>query len=214
MLTQSVHVFLNGEFIDPESVRKLIHQGDIVIAVDGGYAHIQHLGLLPAMLIGDLDSIDPVEIQTAEQNGVKVIRFPTKKDQTDFELALDEVLRMGGSRVFIHAGLGGRLDHTLTNLAVMSSERYLGLGLVLLHGNQTIQFVRQSLTLTGKSGDLVSLIPWQGPVTGVRTVGLDYPLQDETLFPDQSRGVSNLMTGSEALVSIQSGVLLCIYQSK
>ncbi len=214
MLTQNVHVFLNGEFIDPESVRELIRQDDLIIAVDGGYSHVQQLGLLPTILIGDLDSIDPAEIQTAEENGVKVIRFPVEKDQTDFELALDEVLRLGVSRVLIHAGLGGRLDHTLTNLAVMSSERYLGMALVLIHGNQAIQFVRQSLTLTGKSGDLVSLIPWQGPVTGVRTVGLDYPLQDETLFPDQSRGVSNLMTGSEALVSIQSGVLLCIYQSK
>jgi thiamine pyrophosphokinase len=62
-----------------------------------------------------------------------------------------------------------------------------------------------------KPGDLISLIPWQGDVTGVRTEGLKYPLQGETLFSGQARGVSNLAVGKLVSVSRKSGALLFIH---
>jgi thiamine pyrophosphokinase len=43
------------------------------------------------------------------------------------------------------------------------------------------------------------------------TKGLTYKLQDETLFPERSRGISNVMKKSEAEVSLQSGVILCVH---
>ncbi|HMB24899.1 MAG TPA: hypothetical protein VKP08_18775, partial [Anaerolineales bacterium] len=66
----------------------------------------------------------------------------------------------------------------------------------------------------GRSGDLVSLIPWQGAVTEVETRNLKYPLRRETLYPDKTRGVSNEMLGSSASVSIGSGLLLVVHRRK
>jgi thiamine pyrophosphokinase len=212
MSAKTIHLFLNGELVDPLQIRDSILPGDVIIAVDGGYRHVRRLGLTPTMLIGDLDSVTPSELREAEEAGTRIIRYPVEKDQTDFELALEETLSIEPGQVFIHAGVGGRLDHTLTNLAVLSSERFAELHPVLIHGSQTIQFIHDSLTLTGKAGDLVSLIPWQGQVAGVQTDGFQYPLRGEVLYPDQSRGVSNVMISSKAVVSIQTGVLLCIYQ--
>jgi thiamine pyrophosphokinase len=58
----------------------------------------------------------------------------------------------------------------------------------------------------------VSLLPLQGPVTGIRTQGLKYPLVDETLYPDQTRGISNVMENDTAVITIKHGKLLCIHE--
>jgi thiamine pyrophosphokinase len=56
----------------------------------------------------------------------------------------------------------------------------------------------------------VSLIPFGGDAHGIRTQGLEYPLNDESLFFGPARGVSNVLLGVEARVSLRSGMLLCI----
>ena len=66
------------------------------------------------------------------------------------------------------------------------------------------------LKLEGERGDIVSLIPLHGPARGVTTVGLEYRLQDGELAFGSSRGVSNVLLGEEARVSLVSGTLLCL----
>jgi thiamine pyrophosphokinase len=56
------------------------------------------------------------------------------------------------------------------------------------------------------------LIPWQAPVEGVSTGGLRWPLYAETLYPDQSRGISNVMLAEKATVQIKSGLLLVVHR--
>ena len=57
-------------------------------------------------------------------------------------------------------------------------------------------------------GDTVSLIPWNGAVKGIRTHGLRWPLNNESLDPDKTRGISNEMLDAAAEVSIETGLLL------
>ena len=93
MSAKTIHLFLNGELVDPLQIRDSILPGDVIIAVDGGYRHVRRLGLTPTMLIGDLDSVDPAESTRSRsklEQGSSVI--PVEKDQTDFELALEETL--------------------------------------------------------------------------------------------------------------------------
>ncbi len=67
-----------------------------------------------------------------------------------------------------------------------------------------------SLAIAGAPGDHVSLLPLAGPVAGVTTDGLLYPLHDEPLLPGPARGLSNALTGAAAHVRIARGVLLVI----
>jgi thiamine pyrophosphokinase len=71
--------------------------------------------------------------------------------------------------------------------------------------------VRSSLELDGRAGDLVTLLPVVGPAHGVRTEGLRYPLDGETLAPGSTRGVSNELARTPARVSLTSGVLLVVF---
>jgi thiamine pyrophosphokinase len=59
----------------------------------------------------------------------------------------------------------------------------------------------------------VSLMPINGQVTGIRTTGLHFPLDGETLYPEKTRGISNWLSTSNASITIDSGLLLCIHET-
>jgi len=204
-------VFANGSMDDELSVRRLIHPGDFLAAVDGGLRHLDRLGLQPDLLIGDMDSADPERVQALEKVGVRVVHFPRDKDETDLELALREPAVLASDPIVILGALGGRLDQTLGNIALLLQPGLSGRNISLDDGSTRVFLIRSSARLTGSPGDTVSLIPILSPASGIRTEGLKYPLNNETLFPEGTRGISNVMTGSKAAVSIGDGILLCIH---
>jgi thiamine pyrophosphokinase len=77
---------------------------------------------------------------------------------------------------------------------------------------EEIYFCRNRVQVHGRRGDLVSLIPWGGAVSGVRTTNLKWVLNKETLYPDKTRGISNEMTDTMASISIGSGLLLVVHR--
>jgi thiamine pyrophosphokinase len=209
-----IHMFLNGELKDPERISRLIQPADRLVAVDGGLYAILKLGLVPDLIIGDLDSISPADLLPFQETGVSILRFPPAKDETDFELALDEVQKQSPDRVFVHAALGGRFDQSLANLALVGADRYAGMPILVVDGDNELFFILSSSQIDGHPGDIISLLPWMGEVQGVITTHLDYPLKNETLYPDRTRGISNVMNTDQAIVSITHGRLLCIHTKK
>ena len=81
-------------------------------------------------------------------------------------------------------------------------------------GHEELFLIQRHAEVLGKKGDTVSLLPLLSPAMGIKTKGLKYPLQDETLFPERSRGVSNEMESGRAEISLKSGMLLCIHTRK
>ena len=78
--------------------------------------------------------------------------------------------------------------------------------------SKKFSFAATNVQINGSSGDIVSLIPWQGEVTGIVTTGLKWLLQDETLYPQKTRGISNEMLDDTATVQIKSGLLLIVHR--
>ncbi len=201
-------IFANGELPDLELARDLISDDDLLIAADGGTRHILALGLTPHVIIGDLDSTS-VDIQPLTKRGTQVIEFSRDKDATDLELALDHALALNPTEIRIIAALGGRLDQTLANIALLATPQPTPIALD--DGVQEIFFCRDQARVRGSRGDIVSLIPWGGEVTGVLTENLRWPLVSETLHPNKTRGISNEMLGEEASVKIGTGLLLIVH---
>ena len=82
----------------------------------------------------------------------------------------------------------------------------------LIDGDQEITLLRpgEPHVIQGSPGDIVSLIPIRGDVKTLTTSGLEYPLQRGHLPFGATLGVSNIMTASEATISLQEGLLICI----
>jgi len=205
-------IFANGHLPDLDAARAIVRADDFILAADGGTHNALALGLTPHLIVGDLDSITDWERKIMETAGVEMIRFSRDKNETDLELAIQHAVEMQPKQVVIVGALGGRLDQTLGNIALLSDSRLSTLDLRLDDGVEELFFCRSQAEVHGRSGELVSLIPWGVPVEGVRTEGLRWPLSDETLYPNKTRGISNELLGERATVRIRSGLLLIVHR--
>ena len=184
---------------------------DLVIAADGGGRHCLALGVQPAIVIGDLDSLNPDEQALLRAGGAEIRRYPERKDFTDLELALLAAREAGAGEILILGALGLRWDQTLANLLLAASQP--GVRVRLEDGSQEFHFIKagEPLELAGQPGDVVSLVPLAGPAAEITTGELEYPLKDECLEFGSSRGVSNRMLGERATITIGSGLLACVH---
>ena len=205
-------IFANGELPDLKKIRALLRPDDYIICADGGTRHALALKLKPNLVIGDMDSVKKGHWQRLKTSGISIELFPRDKNETDLELAVHRAIDMRPGQIVIIAALGGRLDQTLGNISLLADTRLSSSNIRLDDGVEEIILCRDQAQIRGRSGDIVSLIPWQGIVTGVQTKDLKWPLTDETLYPDKTRGISNEMTGETASVSIRSGSLLIVHR--
>lgn len=181
-----------------------------VLAADGGLDRALALGLDVDVVIGDLDSVSADALAAAEAAGARVVRHPVAKDATDLELALDEAVALGARRVLVVASADGRLDHLLATLELLGAERFAGVQFDALIGGARVHVVRGTRMVDGSPGELLTLLAVGGPARGVTTEGLAFPLSGETLEAGSTRGVSNVLEGSSARVTVADGVLLAI----
>jgi thiamine pyrophosphokinase len=203
-------IFANGTLSDPSAARAAIRPGDRLIAADGGLHHLHQLGLMPAVLIGDLDSVEPSEVEAVRRAGGRVEQFPVRKDKTDLELAVRLAWAEGAGDILIFGALGGRWDQTLANLLLLAHEDFRSVRIRLVDGAQQIYLIQGSASIEGEPGDTVSLISLQGDARGVTTGGLEYPLRDGQLPFGSTLGISNVLLGEQASVSVQDGLVACI----
>lgn len=210
MLKNRAVIFLNGIYNHTGYSTFFPVENDLIIAVDGGLRHLLKLNVAPSLLIGDLDSISPTDLEWCQSRQVVIHKFPREKDQTDFELALDHAIKNVQGELTVYGALGGRMDHVLANIGLLSNPRYLERDIKIVSERETLFFIRQRTMISGKVGQTISLIPWGDLVRGISTSGLQYPLKQETLYPYQARGVSNVMSSESAIVEFKEGKLLCI----
>ena len=211
MQRQNANIILNGDLnADDKSI--LLLQSGYIIAVDGGLRHLRRLERLPDILIGDLDSVKEADLEWCQTGGVRIEHYPREKDQTDFELALIHAIQAVDGSITIYGALGGRTDHILANISLLASPIVAGRDMRIENGSESLSMIHNHQIITGAVGDIISLLPWGGVCQGVTTRGLQYALRDETLYPESSRGISNLMISTQAEVICKKGSLLCVHQ--
>lgn len=191
----------------------------IVVAADGGARHASPLGLGIDRWVGDGDSILPADLDMLRARGIPIDLVAADKDASDTELAIEAAVAAGADAVIVLGAFGGRrLDHAIANLTLLAHPALGRRPAILLDGSARVQLVRApasdgspvALALPGRVGDLVSLIPFGGDAEGVRTVGLHYPLLDETLVLGSARGLSNVRRATDASLVLGRGSVLVI----
>jgi thiamine pyrophosphokinase len=210
---QRAIILANGWIDTPPGFLDGLCESDFIIAADGGAHHCIDLGLTPDVIIGDFDSLDPDNLTAFQQANVELIKFPTEKDETDLELALQLALDRGLFEVLIVAALGDRWDMSIANILLLANPILSRLKIHLLTGSQELFLIRggDQVEIHSKVGSRLSLIPLAGDAYGISTQGLEYSLLDETLYFGSSRGVSNILSQDSAQIKLTDGLLLCIY---
>lgn len=190
-------------------------EGDLVMAVDGGLSYCSILELEPDIIIGDFDSVSQGEREAIEELKRKVpekiIELPPEKDDTDMLAALKLGLEKGYRSFRIYAGTGGRLEHTLANIqCLLYLKNHEAVGYIM-DGNSMI-FVMQNEEVRFKAdmSGLLSLFSLGKTARGVTIEGLKYPLTNYTVTNDFPIGISNEFAGTEGLVRVEDGELVCV----
>ncbi len=205
-------VVVAGSSLAVELSTALLTAADLLVAVDGGAEALARAGVIPNVLVGDMDSVSSRTRKALSEQGVEVLLLETAKDETDTEAALRLAVERGAGEVTVYGALGGpRLDHLMGNLLLLTSPCLDGVRVRMVDDLHEAFLVKGEAAFGGARGDFVSLLPLTPEVEGVWTEGLLYPLAGETLYQWTTRGVSNEMVGAEARVAHGSGVLLLIH---
>ncbi|MEX0593159.1 MAG: thiamine diphosphokinase [Balneolaceae bacterium] len=160
---------------------------DLFIAADGGaWIALDH-GVTPDVVIGDLDSFRA----DRRPDGPWTILHDPDQETNDLEKALAHAHSVGGQTIVLLGGTGKRLDHTLKNLSVCLQFRNRFEHLRILESGGELFFLPETWQGRVGTGRSLSLVPFGGPVTGIRTDGLRYPLHNETLQVGVRDGSSN-----------------------
>ena len=149
-------------------------------------------------------------LANAEAAGIELRRHKHDKDQTDLELALFAALESDPAEIIVIGVGGGRLDHFFGNLLLLANPAFAAADINAVIDSALVSVVHRSRTLYGTIGENVSFFAMGGDAAGVTLVGFEYPLAGATLKAFSSRGVSNEFRISEAVVSVDAGVLVAI----
>jgi thiamine pyrophosphokinase len=212
-LTSRALIFANGDVNDGMMVQRAMTFApeSLIVAADGGARVAAAFGLSPQVVIGDMDSLSEDEL-AALARVAEILRYPEAKNETDLELALLYAVEHGAHWIRVVGGVGDRLDQTLSNVYLMALPVLSDCDVRMVAGKQEAWLIGAGThTVEGAAGDTLSLIPLNGTVRGVKTDGLHYPLRDEDLFFGPARGVSNVMNGDRASVTVREGVLLVVH---
>ncbi|HNR67607.1 MAG TPA: thiamine diphosphokinase [bacterium] len=213
--TKRAIIFANGEW-DMETPQPVADSRTRVIAADGGARHALACGLLPDLLVGDLDSIDPEDLSVCQQNGCEIRTYPSDKEQTDLELALQAASDAGVDEIDIYAALGGRIDQQLANLLLLVRPWAAVVTTRIISGRQQIQALRgpAQLKIDGAVGDTLSILPLSTSLTGLSLAGTVWPLENQTIKHGSTRTVSNRFSASECFVGLRRGLALIVHICK
>jgi len=207
----TIIIFAGGVKV-PRSAVDELPAPDLVIAADSGYQVAVSLGYEVDTLIGDMDSVGPLDDIPATTS---IVRFPEDKDATDLELAFELAVREQPQRIVLVGAEGGRFDHELSAAAMICSDRWAPVpDIDWVRSDSISHVIRDARRIQGDPGDLFSLIPVGGDATGVTTTGLQWELGEDTLHAGSSRGVSNILLQTEILIQVAHGVLLGVFPSR
>lgn len=182
---------------------------DFVICTDGGYDIAVKQQISIDLLLGDFDSIN-----SHLPKDIKIIRFNPEKDFTDLDLALKFAKKANEKHIEILGGIGGRLDHTVANLQLLSRYCDSFDTLSLIDGKNKCFMLTENngkkITIPAEKDSYLSIFSLSETCKGVTFRGVKYPLYDHTLTQDFPLGVSNEFMENNAELSLDSGRLLIV----
>lgn len=202
ILARPILVLCNGEPPSRALVRQQAKRARLTVAADGGANMARRYGVVPDIILGDLDSLS---LATRRHFHDSLILYVGRQDNTDLEKSLDYVAAHGGREVVIMGVAGRRIDFTLGNFSVLwKYTAFLDLTIVG-DGWRGFPVGRRKL-LRARPGTIVSLIPF-GRCEGITLRGLQYPLTNASMEVGDI-GVSNIVRSSPFSVSVRSGKML------
>lgn len=182
---------------------------DTVIAADGGLEYLKKSNIIPNVMIGDFDSLGYTP------DGKNVIKLNTCKDDTDMLSAARHALSDGYREIHIYCGTGGRIDHTVANIQLLTYLANCNARGYLYDKDSVLTVIKDDeYSFDEKISGYVSVFSLTDKSKGVYIENLKYELNDATLTSDFAIGTSNEFIGKPGKIRVTDGTLLIVMPRK
>ena len=206
-LPKSGLVLLNGRRPSKSLLLRFWQRVDCRVCADGAAKILFEYELTPDIILGDLDSVTSSVIRAFPDT--RILKNPDQST-TDGEKAFQFCLENHLRNIYVLGALGKRSDHWLYNIGLLRKERFRDLRLNLYSDTEEILLVRQHIELYEKIGTSISLMPVFGPIKGVTTKGLAYPLTNDLLEFGGISSISNYFSEPSVSIDFPSGEILVL----
>ena len=198
-------IFLNGDFPGLKIIKKFLSKKIFIVAADGGANKLKKNGIIPDLIIGDLDSVSSSTLKHFGKKGTQ-IKETYDQNKTDFEKSLIYCLKNGKDEIKVFGSLSMRPDHTLNNFSILK-RYYKRADIKLITEEFEIFFIEKNFKFSYKCGEIISLlaIPRADNVT---TTGLEYSLKNERLEFGVREGTLNKSVSEKITIRFKSGNIL------
>jgi len=205
-------LIVSGGFINEEFLKSLISKEgySLIIAADRGLEALNRINVMPDFILGDFDSAGTDILSEYRNKSIPVITYPSHKDDTDTQLALELALEQNPEVIDITGATGNRLDHTMANIGLLGMTLEKNVDARILDPNNKIYLKDNNFIIKKENqyGDFVSFLPFNGRVKGLKLKGFKYPLDGITLDAASSLCISNEIMDDEAKIEFEEGILI------
>lgn len=186
-------------------IKNLLRDDDYIIVCDCGLNHVEELGIKADLIVGDFDSHELPATKT------ETIVLPCKKDDTDTVFAVKEAISRGYEEFFIIGVIGGRFDHSLGNISILTRLHRLGKKAIIADDYSLMEMVADKPAFIEDSYSYFSLLNVTGTAKGITIENAEYNLSKAEITCDYQYGVSNeVLKGCTARVTVDEGELLLV----
>jgi thiamine pyrophosphokinase len=213
-----INIFAGGpeQFLPPWN--EVADLNAMWVGVDRGVHTLLTKGVVPDAAFGDFDSVSDEELKAIQQRLEELHIYPSEKDETDLELAFQWAVSQRPDVINIYAATGGRLDHLLGNIQLITKDEFL------MNNDIEVYIIDDKNKLTVKtpgSYDIakasgkkyISFIPITDEVFGITLKGFKYPLENSHIKRGSTLCISNELISEYGNFSFSDGILLVVSSS-
>ncbi|WP_294139443.1 thiamine diphosphokinase [uncultured Sanguibacteroides sp.] len=199
-------IVANGLFPSGELALKILSQAEYVIACDGAVVHLEQHGIVPDMIVGDLDSL-PEEFSVRYADRLYQVR---EQETNDLTKAVRYAGEKGIREVLILGATGLREDHTLGNISLLMQYAPDFDRIEILSDYGLFTPLLKDATLACRPGQQVSLFSLY-PHGIISTSGLRYPIRKRRLLYWWEATLNEAL-GETFSVILEEGAKLIVYR--
>ncbi|HEY8279862.1 MAG TPA: thiamine diphosphokinase [Bdellovibrionota bacterium] len=198
-------IFADGDPC-PLALTKALRKGRFTLVLDGAAEAVRKQKWLPDLVSGDFDTVKPATLRHFQRKGVGILPTPDQ-NHTDLEKAIAWCVLRSFDRILIAQALGGRVDHSLTNLGLLKRYHAPNRQILLVQPQEVIRYVKDSrIKLSGRKGRTLAVLPF--PLCRVRSRGLKYEMRGMELELGRRESSCNSARTGEVHLTIEGEALV------
>lgn len=181
---------------------------DLLICADAGYSYVKDMNLDIDLIVGDFDSLCNIPAN------VNIYKLPKEKDETDLFVAIEEGMKKGYTEFHIYGALGGRIEHSIANIQILSNLTTRNIKAKLFDQNTIIEVLSLGTHIYSEEmNGYISLFSLtEESIISINH--LKYELQNKVITNLFPLGIDNEFIGRVATINIHKGLVLSIINKK